>query len=92
MFKFLKKDSHFFGVAMGLLLPILAYGLFYLLNQLVIGLFGLDVFMREYALRLLSISVNLIPLRFYFISKRDQTGRGVLFVFMIYALVYFFII
>ncbi len=43
-------------------------------------------------MRLVSIAVNLLPMRYYFVKlKYELTGRGVLFVTFIYIIVYFWI-
>lgn len=86
----LARDSHFLGVIIGLTLPVLAFGVIYLVNLVIIRIFDLDMFMRLHIMKLLSIFINLIPLRYYFlISKLEQTGRGVLFCTFVYAVVYF---
>lgn len=90
MANFLKKDAHIVGVIIGLLVPLISYGLLLLLNYLIVTLFKLDVFMRDEVIRLIAIFVNALPLRYYFVTtKQEQTGRGILFVFLIYAVVYF---
>ncbi|MCF8230046.1 MAG: hypothetical protein K9G58_13590 [Bacteroidales bacterium] len=90
MANFFKKDAHFVGVIIGLLVPLIAYGLLNLLNLLIIELFNLDMFMRDHVMRLIAIFMNALPLRYYFVTaKLEQTGRGILFVFLIYTIVYF---
>ncbi len=90
MAKFLKKDAHYIGVIVGLLVPVASYALLLLINKLVITLFSLDVFMRDETIRLIAIFMNSLPLRYFFVvAKKEQTGRGVLFVFLIYVIVYF---
>jgi len=90
MANFLKKDTHYLGGIIGLLVPVASYGLLLLINELIISLFNLDVFMRDETMRLIAIFMNALPLRYYFVvAKKEQSGRGVLFVFLIYVIVYF---
>lgn len=90
MIKLLNKDSHGTGALIGILLPVLAYGLLILVNSLVKTIFNLDEFADDDTLRLIGIAFNLIPLRYYLVkAKKEQTGRGVLLVSFIYVVVYF---
>lgn len=85
-----KKDSWILGIALGLIVPAAMYGLLKLL-VLALGDRALDVyFLREEALRLLSIAANLVLFRYYMVSlKFDKTGRGILIVFFLLVLAFF---
>lgn len=85
-----KKDSWILGIALGLIVPAAMYGLLKLL-VLTLGDRALDVyFLREEALRLLSIAANLVLFRYYMVSlKFDKTGRGILIVFFLLVLAFF---
>lgn len=90
MIKFFNKDSHGTGALIGLLLPLLAYGLLILVNSLVQTIFKLDEFAEDATLRLIGIAFNMIPLRYYLVkAKMEQTGRGLLLVSFVYVVVYF---
>lgn len=90
MANFFKKDSHFVGVIIAVIMPVIAYGLLYVLNLLILRIFDLEVFLQDATMRLISIFFNALPLRYYFVvAKLEQTGRGVLFAFLIYTIVYF---
>lgn len=89
----IKRDSQGLGMIIGLILPIIAFGLIYALNLLIINIFGLDMFMRMSTIKLLSIVVNVLPIRYYFlVLKYDLSGRGVLLVTFVYVVVYFWLV
>jgi hypothetical protein len=68
----LKKDSMWLGMAIGLVGPLLLFGIIFLVKMLV-GHLALDKAM------FVSVALNIVPIRYYFISaKMDRTGRGVL--------------
>ncbi len=85
-----KKDTHAFGGFLGLVVPILAYLLLVLIAWGVKSFFGVDTKPFLDPMRLISIAVNLIIMRYYFVKlKYDLTGRGILLVTFIYVIVYF---
>jgi hypothetical protein len=67
-----KKDSIWLGMAIGLIGPLILFGIIYLV-KLLLGHMALDKAM------FVSVALNIVPIRYYFISARmDRTGRGVL--------------
>jgi len=91
--KILKKDSQFLGVLLGLLLPVLLFGLLFILDLIISNLFKIEEILSLELMKLLSIFINVIPIRYYFLKlKYDLTGRGVLLVTFIYVVVYFWLI
>lgn len=85
-----KKDSHIFGGFIGLVLPVLVYLILVLIAYGLKSIFGLVTSSYLDGMRLASIAVNLIVLRYYFVKlKFELTGRGILLVTFIYILVYF---
>lgn len=90
--KLINRDSLIFGVLLGILLPVLSYALLYLIDLLVYSSFHSHIVARMNYLFLLSIVVNLFPIRYYFVNlKYDKTGRGVLLVTLIATLTYFLV-
>jgi hypothetical protein len=87
-----KKDSMIIGILLGILVPIIAFGLFYGINILISQFFtkGYLIFTMP-TLFVLSIFVNVLFFR-YFMMKRQQDyiGRGILLATFLYAFVYFF--
>ena len=68
----LKKDSLEIGLAIGLIGPLILFGIIYLV-KLAIGHVALDKAM------FVSVALNIVPIRYYFISaKLERTARGVL--------------
>ncbi|MCF8233272.1 MAG: hypothetical protein K9G67_04920 [Bacteroidales bacterium] len=91
--KILKKDSQFLGVLLGLLLPGLFFGLLFILDLIFSNLLKTEEILSIELIKLLSIFVNIIPIRYYFLKlKYELTGRGVLLVTFIYVVVYFWLI
>lgn len=87
---FFRKDNFWLGMIIGLVLPIVAFGVFTL-----IGL-GIDATTDKTDIisaenrSLVSIFVNLIALRFYLLKvKHDLTGRGILTITFMLAIAYF---
>lgn len=93
MFKFLKKDSFWLGLILGVLMPAICFGILYLLNNTVFvnpqketdnkSIFSLSMII------ILSIVPNAIALRLYLVNlKADKTGRGILIVTLIIAVAF----
>ncbi len=88
----LKKNSMVFGIILGLVIPVIAFGLFYGVNILIAKFFthGRSIFTLA-TLVVISIFVNVLAFRYYMLKlKMDLTGRGILLATFIYAAVYFF--
>lgn len=90
--RLMKKDSNLVGILVGLLLPVIFFGILFFLNVMIVQLFDLDMFMRDATMKLLAIAINVLPIRYYFVKlKYDQSGRGVLLVTFVYVVVYFWL-
>jgi hypothetical protein len=86
----LKKDNTLFGLLIGLVLPAVFYGILSLIAHFVnTG----PVWARPFEtdrMMLLSIFINLLPIRLYFVSwKMEKTGRGVLLITVLLVIGYF---
>ncbi len=93
MVKIPNKDSNILGILIGFILPLVFFGALYLLNLAILKIFNLDIFMRDSILKLISIAINVFPIRYYFVKlKYDATGRGILLVTFVYVVVYFWVI
>lgn len=67
-----KKDSIWMGMAIGLIGPLVLFGILYLI-KLIVGHFALDKAM------FVCVALNIVPIRYYFISAgMERTGKGVL--------------
>jgi hypothetical protein len=86
------KNSLWFGILLGVTLPLALYGLLYgVLYILKISSGPLPEF-DENLLMLISPVINLFTIRYYFVNKKyDDTGRGILLVTFIYVIAYFVI-
>ncbi len=88
----LNKDNFLLGLLIGLLLPVIAYFLVILILNLAGQAEGLLYTPRPKIPFLVAIISNLLPFRFYMVSKKkDRTGRGILLVTFIMVLGFFII-
>ncbi len=93
MFKILKTNSVWYGIAVGLVIPVIMYFfLSYIVEVLSLKLtFGVQL-VQEKNIELLSIFLNLFIMYPYLQKPQyERTGRGVLLVTFIMALVHFFL-
>jgi len=68
----LKKDSMLLGMAIGLVGPLILFGIVYLV-KIILGHLAMDKAM------FVCVALNIVPIRYYFITAgMDRTGRGVL--------------
>jgi lipid-A-disaccharide synthase-like uncharacterized protein len=83
-----KKDSWILGIALGIVTPLIIYGLLYagvkywstLNNALHFEL------VKQSTLQLAGIFVNMFTFRYYMVNLRyDKTGRGILLATFVYA-------
>ncbi len=87
----LKKDRWALGVTIGIILPLIIYGLL----LLVLGQYGrvddLIYVPRPKAPALAAIFANLFPFRYYMVNKKfDRTGRGILLITFIMTVLLFY--
>jgi len=81
MFKFLKKDNVFLGMAVAIVMSILVYGLVQLINIAFLTNRGSFQAIKESTAQLIAIVSNVFSMRYYLIrAKKDKTGRGILVV------------
>ena len=81
-----RKDSVFFGLIIGILVPLVLFGIIYAINH-----FLLSGKLSESTIYLISVCGNLIPFRLFMQKfKYDFTGRGILIVTFVFAI--FFLI
>lgn len=86
----LNRDSILLGLVIGLVLPPAFFGILFLASSLVDPISSWGRFVSVHNLMLVSIFINLVPLRFYLVTlKKDRTGRAILLVTFIMMLVFF---
>ncbi|PLW92471.1 MAG: hypothetical protein C0592_10480 [Marinilabiliales bacterium] len=87
MRSFFKRDNIWLGMGVALVVPVLIFFLLILINSFS----GKDHLLQKDTMQLIAIFVNLIPFRYYLVRvKADRTGRGILLITIIMALVYFY--
>lgn len=88
----LRTDTFVMGLILGVLLPLLSYGIFYLIGISLDGLSGKEGVLKPQTIGLISIFTNLFSLRYFLLKlKFDRTGRGILFVTFLMTMTYFII-
>jgi hypothetical protein len=91
-----KKDSVWTGIALGFVVPMITYGLLFLIYSFMdsIGVFSDVGFAEDFRTRtlgLISICANLVLMQRYRKSYRNETIRGILISSMLWVAVWFFI-
>jgi len=88
----LKKDAFLFGLLIGLVLPVVFFMLLYFGGKLLVDIELFESLHDKGTIQLISIFVNLFPIKYYFVNlKYEQSGRGVLLMTFVLALLYFII-
>ena len=87
MRRFFKRDSYWLGIGIAIVLPCIIFSIIKLIDYL---LGGVEV-LKDSTTQLVAVFMNLFPFRYYLIKvKADKTGRGILIVTFILAIVYFY--
>jgi hypothetical protein len=89
----LKKDNWALGIIMGLVVPLIVYGIILTIVRtygVVDEIRGIYM-MKPSTMQLIGIFSNLFTFRYYMVNlKYDKTGRGILLATFIYAGVFFY--
>ena len=87
----LKKDSWILGITLGILTPLVAYGIMHYTNIFISKeFFSKPPIFSDRTLIVLSIVCNLLTFRYYMVTlKNEYTGRGVLLVTFIFVIAFF---
>lgn len=86
----LKKDHYVFGIAIGVLTPVLVFVLIFGINYLLLMMGVAKGYIDLQDHLLVSLFGNLIPIRYYFVNLTfDKTGRGVLLVTFVIVMLFF---
>jgi hypothetical protein len=86
------RDSLWLGIVIGIIMPLLLYGLLYLGLLIYTHYAGIEAMLNETMLQIIAPVANLFFIRYYFITKKyEDTGRGVLLVTFVFVISYFVI-
>jgi hypothetical protein len=96
MTPFIKKDSVWFGIGVGLLVPAAIYALLITIYTLLdsMGIFSDVGFAEDFRIRtlaLFAVCANLIMMQRFRNSYRHETMRGILIASMLLVVIWFFI-
>lgn len=90
MFKFFKKDSFILGLGLGIVVPLVMFGILYAGFGYFKSFYMAD--MLKSTLLLVAIFLNMFTLRYYLLKEKfDKTGRGILLATFTFAIVYFYL-
>lgn len=85
----LRRDSMYLGLVIGIFFPAILFGILYGISE-IFAPEGKEYLIKLPTLMLVSIFPNLFTLRYYLKKlKYDRTGRGILLVTFVYAILYF---
>jgi hypothetical protein len=77
---------------MGLISPLIVFTILYFLLELVEMVFAMEWLNERPAIKLISVALNLLLIRYYFVRlKFENTGRGLLITTFVYVIAYFII-
>lgn len=86
----LKSDSLFMGIVVGVIIPVIVFGILYGVGQVLDFYSGQTEVLKYKTIGLVSIFSNMLGLRYYLVKlKYDKTGRGILMITFVFALIYF---
>lgn len=89
---FFKKDTYYLGVLVGVVLPVVLFALFYVIDMQFNVWFGKHLVSKPDYLYILSVIGNIIALRYFYSRNiQEKAGAGVLVVTMAIVLLYFFL-
>jgi hypothetical protein len=76
-----KKNSFWLGLAIGIIIPLVLFGILYFLNFYT-GVFKHPpVVLSDQKLMFVCSALNILPIRYYFMHKGlEKTGQGLLFI------------
>ncbi len=90
MISFFRKNNYWYGLIFGLLLPIPFYLIFRVLDAFLQSLHIWNGLQQPYNWILLSIAINFIPMRFYFVKvKFEKTAKGILIISVLLVFAFF---
>jgi hypothetical protein len=92
MKNFFTKNNFFVGVFVAIVAPVLFYGVLYVVNMLLVN-YGLwNGFDPPENIYLLSVLVNMVLLKTYFVRlKVEKTGQGLLITTIALILLFFYL-
>lgn len=89
MLEKLKKDNFWFGVAIGIIVPAIVFGIVYLIDIWLSDMRLVRTVIKDSTKFLLAVFFNLVLFRLYMVSwKMDQTGKGLLAITFLWAMLY----
>jgi len=90
LLSFIRKDSMLLGIIIGIVVPGIFYGIFELIFSNFINNETGKRYLERPIIMILAIAINALLLRYFLINRKaDLTGRGILLVTFIFAIIFF---
>lgn len=88
---FFKKDTYLLGAIIGIVLPVVLFGVLYVVDLQFDAIFGKHLVAKPDYLYLLSVIANILSLKYFYTkAKKEKAGAGVLLATILIVLLYFF--
>jgi len=89
MWEKLKKDNFWFGLALGIVIPLVVFTIVYMIDDQLGVMQKKRTVIKDSTKVLIAVFFNLILFRIYMVNwKMDKTGRGLLAMTFIWAIMY----
>jgi hypothetical protein len=76
-----KKNSFWFGLAIGIIIPLILFGILFALNHYTKVFEHPPVILPTQKLMFICSALNILPIRYYFMHGGfEKTGQGLLFI------------
>ena len=83
-----KKNSYLFGIVLGIVLPVLLFGVLYGLNTMTGIFFHGTIMLSIKKMMFVSTALNILPIRYYILHKEvENTGKGILIITLILIII-----
>ncbi len=90
--KIYQRNNFIAGAGIGILLPVVFAGFLLSADWLTTETFGFHLSQEKHYLYLLSMTINLLTMRYYFVNlKYEKTGMGLLLITTLAIVAYFFL-
>jgi hypothetical protein len=77
----IKKDSYWLGLLVGIVFPVVCFGIFYGIKALLGGFFQVAQSFSEMKIMFASVALNVIPVRYFYVAKEHpKTAQGILLI------------
>ena len=85
----LNRNDGKFGLLLGILVPLITFGLVYLIDLFLSAQTGNAYVIKDGTKLVIGVAINVLLFRYYMVNRRmDRTGQGILAATFFYAIIY----